>query len=506
MHLQVVPFILTKKSVRFKKAEYTQLIWIILFAKELMMKTNLLSLFLLFAFIVKAQSPEEHLEKSVILQCHPIVLNNKVDFFDADIINAALAVNQGNAYNDLLIAGTYILKDKNGATLFDSLEKMYSSTEFLNAFNTKITSYEDAARLSSFLITFNNGLSFGSYFNIYNKWYFTTSNGGFFDADGFIFTCSDDGTIQKIEMQYNIKFELPGEAKSNESSAYIDVSGFSISEEEKNQVLQAVKEKADFSFTTSSAPEFNIGAIEVLSGELTVSEKYDDMESVGKYPFLLIKNGNDYYLVDEKNNLLENGIFKDAIKASFKLKTDVDAQKFSLLIDRFLDTEPEVKAYKKQSDETWFFATSKRYDDIIGVLVLTDKEGNIKALVQNSGSSNIDELRLRMEDPNFKVDYEFKLTYPLKTEIETPVDKNIEIEISFNEDFVNASSAWIATVANGKNVGMSVSTEGLSSPFGDRIPASYLGKGIHKVEYLLMKPGDDYKNPLSKITLTITVK
>jgi hypothetical protein len=470
------------------------------------MKSILLNFLLLFAVVAAAQSPEEYLEESVKLQSFPLVLSDKEDIFHADIINVVLSVNLGDAYNDAQIAGTYILKGKHKTTFFESMEKMYNSTPFLDAFNTKINGYEDAARLSSFFLTFNSSLTFGYYFNIGNIWYFTTSDGGFFGADGFIVTCADDGTIETIEMQYGIEFEMPEEARRNESNEYKDLSGFTMSPEDNEKVLQELKGKADYSFTTSPAFDLNLGEVEVLNGELTVSEKYDDMESTGKYPFLIIKHGDGYIPVSDKNYLLDNDLYRDAVKTGFTLKTDADAQNFRMFLDKLVDADPEVKSHKKVAEEAWFFANSASFGDTLGVLVLTNESGKIEAIAQNSGNTKVDILRLKMESPGFVVDYEFKLVYPDITEIETTVDQKVEVEISFNEDFVNAADGWIATIANGKNMGMSVSSEGLSSPFGDQIPAGFLGKGKHTVEYLLMKPGNDYENPLSKITLTLTVK
>lgn len=470
------------------------------------MKQLLLFLFFSMAIYAHAQSPESFLDNSVKLQTYPVVLKDKVGFFNADIINVALAVNLGNPYNDTQIAGTYILKDKNRTTLFNNMQDLYSSPEFREALSAKIKTYEDAVPLSSFFRTLNNGLSFGYYFNIGNKWYFTTSDGGFFGADGFVLTCSGNGTIENIEMQYDIKFEMPEEAKRNEDASYTDLSDFSISAEDKELVLQELKKKADYSFTTSPAPEYKLGKLEMLTGELTVSEKYDDMESTGTYPFLIIKNGEEYTPVQDKSYLLENELYRDAVKSEFALKTDADAMKFRAFLDKFMDADAEVKSHKKVAGDVWFFANTTSFEDTLGVLLLTDKKGQIKAFAPNSKNTKKDILSLKMQDPDFKVDYEFKLAYPSKTEIETTEDKKIEVEISFNEDFVNASDAWIATMANSKPVGMNVSTDGLNSPFGDQIPASYLGKGVHTVEYLLMKPGDDYENPLSKITLIITIK
>lgn len=471
------------------------------------MRTLLLTMFLCAAICAHAQSPESFLDNSVKLQTYPVVLNDKVGFFNADIINVVLAVNLGDAYNDTQIAGTYILKDKNGATLFDNMQNLYSSPEFREALSAKVKTYEDATPLSSFFRTLNNGLSFGYHFNVGNKWYFTTSAGNsFFGIDGFVLTCSDNGTIEDIDFKSRIEFfEMPEEAKRNEET-YPDLSNFSISAEDKERVLQELKKKADYSFTTSPAPEYKLGKLETLTGELTVSEKYDDMESTGTYPFLIIKNGDEYIPVQDKSDLLENELYRNAVKSEFALKTDADAMKFRAFLNKFMDADAEVKSHKKVAGDAWFFANTASFEDTLGVLLLTDKKGAIKAFAPNSKNTKKDILSLKMQDPDFKVDYAFKLSYPLTTEIETTEDKKIEVEISFNEDFVNASDAWIATMANSKPVGMNVSTDGLNSPFGDQIPASYLGKGVHTVEYLLMKPGDDYENPLSKITLIITIK
>ncbi|WP_367327714.1 hypothetical protein [Lentimicrobium sp.] len=470
------------------------------------MKIFLSPLVLLFAVYATAQSPEEYPGNSVKLQSHPIVLNENVEFFSADIINVLLATNLGDMHNDAQIAGMYILKDETGISFFENMQELYNSPEFRKAFHTKIETYEDAARLSSFFHSLYNGLSFGYYFSIAGKWYFTTSDGGFFGADGFVITCSENGVIENVEMKYDLKFEMPGEAKRNEDKLYQDLTGFSIPANVEEKVMMKFNEKVDYSLSTSPALEFSLGNIEVLNGELMVTEKFSDMESVGTYPFLIIKNGDEYIPVAGKDDLLENDLYYDELKSKFALRTDADARNFRSFLDKLSDAGPEVKSHKKIAGNAWFFANSTSFDDTLGVLVLTDENGKINAIASNSLATKENILRLKMKDPDFKVDYEFKLVYPSETEIETTNDKDIEIEISFNEDLVNASDGWIATMANGKPVGILAASDGLTSPFGDKFPASYLGKGTHTVEYVLMKPGDDYENPLSKITIMITVK
>lgn len=470
------------------------------------MKKLLLILLLLVALGTSAQTPEKFLENSVKLETYPVILNDKVEFFDADIVNVVLAVNLGDEYNSVHIAGTYILRNENGSIFFESMHELYNSPEFSRAFSAKVVDYDDAASLSAFFRTLYNGLSFGYYFNIENKWYFTSSDGNsFFGNEGFVVSSSDNGVIEKIEYLTKIEVEMPQEAKRNESRTYPDLSGFQLPGQEEQQILQQLESKADYSFTTSPAPEYNVGNLEILDGELIVSEKYDDMESEGRYPFLIIKNGDEYKPVGEKRGLLENNLYLENLKKVYSLSKDADADSFQHFLDKLIDAEPDVKSHKKLADNTWFFANQTSFEDTLGILVMTDDNGSIKALSANSGSAKKDVMRLKMQDPDFIADYQFELLYPSDTKIEAALDQFIEVEISFNEDLVNASGAWISTVANGKPVGVSASTE-MKSPFFDKIPASFFGKGAGTVEYYLMKPGDDYENPLSKITLTIIIK
>ena len=122
-----------------------------------------------------------------------------------------------------------------------------------------------------------------------------------------------------------------------------------------------------------------------------------------------------------------------------------------------------------------------------------------------------------MKEPGFKADYGFTLKEPAKTKFhysKKELDKAVKeknkpvflyVSIAFNEDPVNAMSAWILTRDNGQNVGMLAGTD-MTSPFADSIPVSQLPKGTHNVEYLLLLPGEDTEHPLGKVAIEIVIE
>lgn len=200
-------------------------------------------------------------------------------------------------------------------------------------------------------------------------------------------------------------------------------------------------------------------------------------------------------------------VFGSAIPV-FKLKTDADAKLFQNFLNEMESKIENVRFYKK--DGFFLFVRDKSFDEESGYIVKTNKNGQIERIA-SSGFSEKDILRFRMQDPNFKVDYGFKLNKPTETVFSFVKDdldfaagelgerQYIEVEIEFNEKAVNAMGAWIMTRFNGSNYGIFASTD-MKSPFTETIPVNELEQGNHKVEFLLLRPGDDTDKPLGVIT------
>jgi hypothetical protein len=100
------------------------------------------------------------------------------------------------------------------------------------------------------------------------------------------------------------------------------------------------------------------------------------------------------------------------------------------------------------------------------------------------------------------VSWTFTLIEPLNTEIHISQPEYLPVTIEFNDWAANKVGAWIGTFQDGNIVGVYAGTE-ISSPFYDFIPAEILNEGETIISYKLLRPGNDYDNPISSIDISI---
>jgi hypothetical protein len=108
-----------------------------------------------------------------------------------------------------------------------------------------------------------------------------------------------------------------------------------------------------------------------------------------------------------------------------------------------------------------------------------------------------------MKDPNYKVDYKFKLVKPATNKVIVKEDKGLSVEISFDADMVNASGCWIMTRFDGRDEGMYAGSS-IESPFTDGMTGMSLENQSHTVEYFLLENGaEDTEDALGVIKVEI---
>lgn len=462
-----------------------------------------------------AQSKDEiikYLENSMQHECNRLANGALNQICNVELIESKLQYNY-DEYGGQFITN-YVVKAGNDFKEVGDPMSLLELPEFYQNLKTdfKLKTEEDGLVLQTALSIFTQDLSNEGFFWKENKWYFIRSK--FFNRY-FIVETDKNGKIQSIKYTGELGVEIPDEVHFNgEVKSYPDFSIPEISEQDNKNIFKYVKQKIEYRY------ELEEGVSEFFS-KISGAKFY-------KVKFILIQNHDtDRYSesVSESDLITYEGEIASASKITdtelfikstskvFKLKTDADAQLFQNLLNEIEANDVGVRFYKK--DDLWIFVRSESFGEENGYIVKTNNNGTLQQM-SHSGFTEADILRFRMQDPEFKVNYGFKIVNPTKTDFNYNSDElinaaaesgnfeYINVEIEFNEQAVNAIGAWILTRQNGENVGMRVSTE-MTSPFTDNIPVNELSKGKHKVEYLLLPPGQETDNPLGIIILNINI-
>jgi hypothetical protein len=283
-----------------------------------------------------------------------------------------------------------------------------------------------------------------------------------------------------------------------------------IPESDKLEMLNHLAAEVDYHFSIKESlyPELkSISAAGFYLIELSISQKQQDETYTSTMESILMDYQNQYFTTSSIENLLSSTLFFESINPDFIIANESDATQFEAILDILLPLSTDqqsLKSHTKTADDIWAFTRTESFDQMHGWLVLLNDKKQIKAL-SNGEISETAIMRMRMQDPDYKVDYGFKLINPAETNLNLKEGQGLKIEIEFSEMPVNASGAWIMTRFDGKKVGIMASSQ-MTSPFYDEVPPEPLTKGKHKLEYLLLMPGEDTDNTLGHIVLTINVK
>lgn len=450
------------------------------------------------------EEPRQYLEKAVKTNVNCLLAGTTQEVFSADLFSAVLAINLGNQYNDAAIIEAYVLRSGNSNSIFTSVNELLKSPEFTTGFNKKfrLTTEEDGILFRSLMYNLDNETR-GWFYKEGNRWYFVKSD-FFGDISGYVVTTNTKGQIQEIEYQNKLEITKPAETWGTASNVRFEKPGKDyISESEKKNIGSELSEYASYSFELSALTIPQIDNVKLFNAALVVVETYDGGQSSFKRPFMLLQKGTSYEVIESKEKLLKSELFASVVMPVFPLHSEEDAKQFQKFLDGITEVQEDVKANYKKED-IWFFIRSKSFDELYGYMVKVNPDGSIKYWDYTEISDEA-VLKFRMKDPDFKVDYAFELNQPKNTVVEISESENVEVEITFNAEAVNAMGAWILTMVNSEKVGMSASTS-MESPFTDAIPGSYLKQGTHLIEYLLLPSGQDITKPLGKVKINVVVK
>lgn len=470
---------------------------------------------LLFSIIIgNAQSDEQSkaifdfLENTKLVSVRQISDNNLSKISNATIYYADLSFDMENSGYGNTVNSAYFIKEKKEFKAFNQAYDLLGSDTFINSLKKfTIKSNEDAIQFQTALLLFDDQKFNDGFFKKDNQWTFVRKE--FFNqAELIVVTTNEKGKIIKIEYQH--EREMPEyESIAAREELQTEPNDTKTSEKDSLKMLKYLSEKVDYNFTIKEQcfPELkSLSNADFYLIELKVNEVEGDVSSTTTWESNLMAFQNQFYNTSSPKTLIKSGLFLKSIKPDYVIANNDDAANFESILDALLpvsSNEAEFKSHSKLEDDIWAFTRGKSFDQKQGWLVQLNEKNQMKQLTYGE-ISEIAVLRIRMQDPEYKVDYAFKLNYPKTTDVIINEGEGLEIEIMFNEMPVNAAGAWIMTRFDGQNMGIMASTQ-MTSPFYEEVPSQELRKGKHVLEYLLLMPGEDTDNTLGEIIINITV-
>ncbi len=478
------------------------------------MKTIKFSLLLVgLIHFISSQAQHEaiytYLENTKRLSVRQIGDNNLAQISNVKIYQADLSFDLENSGYGSIINSAWFIKNQTELKAFRQMEELLSSYLFINSIaDFSLQSNEEALLFQTILLLFDNERYNEGFFQKENKWYFVRNK--FFErADLIVVATNQTGKITSIEFQHEDNmpaFESIGAAEAL-SSEPVEID---IPENDKHEILKQLTAEIDYHFSVKESlyPELKaISAADFYLIELSISQSENGESYTSTMESVLMDFQNQYFTTSSNEILLGSELFIKSIKPSYSITNETDAESFEAILDVLLPVSTDqqsLKSHTKLADDMWAYTRSESFDQNYGWLVQMNDKNQIKAL-SNSEISETAAMRLRMQDPEYTVDYGFKLKYPSETTINLKEGQGLEIEIEFNEMPVNASGAWIMTRFNGQKVGITASSQ-MTSPFFEQVPSQALTKGTNTLEYLLLLPGEETAHSLGHIVLTINVK
>lgn len=450
-----------------------------------------------------------YLENTKQLSVKYIGDNNLSQLSSATIYKADLSFDLENSGYGSIINSAWFIKNQTELKSFRQMEELLGSTLFINSLGDfSLQSNEDALLMQTILLLFDNESFNEGYFQKENQWFFVRSK--FFErAELIVVTTNESGKITSIEFRHEDNMPVfegiaAGEKLSSERIV------MKLQQNDSLEILNHLAAEVDYHFTIKESLYTELKAISAADFyliELSISQKQQDESYTSTMESILMDYQNQYFTTSSIENLLSSTLFFESINPDFVLANESDAAQFEAILDVLLPLSTDqqnLKSHTKIADDIWAFTRTESFDQMHGWLVLLNDKKQIKAL-SNGEISETAIMRMRMQDPDYKVDYGFKLINPAETNLNLKESQGLNIEIEFSEIPVNASEAWIMTRFDGKKAGIMASSQ-MTSPFYDEVPPEPLTKGKHILEYLLLMPGEDTDNTLGHIVLTINVK
>ncbi|PID27903.1 MAG: hypothetical protein CSB55_06900 [Candidatus Cloacimonadota bacterium] len=450
------------------------------------------------------EKAEKYLEKKIKQEEYVWVVADSQRVINADIAEAKLAINLGNKYSDNNIASLYFIILKNNFYPFKTADELLQSDEFIKALNPEFTlkTEDDAVMLRSVFYATDKETK-SKIFQKNDKW-FIIRQSWFGEYQYFEITTSPEGKITEITYR-ETELEVPEETMGMTVNTVFKNKDYKLSKKAKKRIAEILHksyESYKFDFIPLKITGLK-GDLKLFEGKLIITAQNDYGTSSSGYDFILIKNKDEYEIIQSKDNLTENKRVIEAFSKIYVIRNEEDAEKFEKVLDEIKPAEQNSKKHYLK-DNIWCFVREKIFDDESGILVLTDKKGKILYIESFREIDGEAIMKMKLQDPDFKFDYALKLEEPTAKQITLNAKDALPVKVTFNADIVNAKGLYLATIVDGKMQGFSAGD--MESPYTGRLEGKYFDNGKHSVKYVLLQSGE--KDPaeaaaVAEIELTV---
>ncbi len=402
------------------------------------------------------------------------------------------------------ISYIYVIRQNDKFYSFNTDTDLIESNEFINVLNPSFTlkTEEDAIKLRSIFYNIDKETN-DKIFKQNDKWIIVRAD-WFGELLYYEITTDKNGKI--ISIIYDEKeIEIPDGIMENTNNTIFNNDGYKFSSKDKIKIKELLnKGYKDYKIEVKQMEFENLtNPLKFFEGYLEVTKEYDDIIGTSNYDFILVEDENKYDIIESKDSLITNDVFLEYVSEKYNIKNEDDAKKFELLLDEIITfNKDEKKNYKK--DNVWCFVRDKFFDDEEAILVLVNDNGKI-LYIDNTRAVNDESLmKIKIKDPNFVIDYDFKLISPISNFIDLNATESLPIEVGFNANLVNATDLYLAEIVDGKMYGFA--SGGVESPYITNIEGSIFDNGKHLVQIMLIPSGeDDITKAIESIDLTIDV-
>ncbi len=450
---------------------------------------------------------EKYLEGKIVQDETILLTKDQQSIVNADIVQVRRhIILDEKSFMDYDFFNLFFILGKK-VNSFPGISELISSQAFVNAINPNfaLKTNENVSDFLAILGTFDSKLARkNKVFKKDNDWCFLQDD-WFGELSYYRVRCAKNGKINKIQF---VKEKIKIEAIVIDGKPTYKNKDKKPSEKQKSLIAKQLPKVArDYRFTITplSLDDMSL-KLNLYTVNLGVLNFYENGIAEGiNYKFIVLEKNNNYEIITNESDLLESDQFCKELANSFTIKNETEAKSFEKIIDKFVEAEAEHKKFYKK-ENTWCFTRDESFGEYSGVLVLVNPKGKILYIEFFPEISDVSFTKMKLHDPNFKLDYKFVLEEPKNKEIKLSHDAEARIKISFDEDIVNAKNGYIATFFEGEMVGFSASSS-MESPFIDNIPGEALTQGKNIVKYALMPSGQrDISKAFAVIELQVIVE
>jgi hypothetical protein len=431
--------------------------------------------------------------------------------FNAIVYQADLAIEFDDGVVPLQASGIFV---KTGDSLFPyrTPTDFFTSKEFLLTLNKdyRLLTDEDAYVFQSFLYVVDGNFFHEGFFNEGTTWYFVRDE-FFGDIEAWIVETDSEGRIVLLEHGYGVELDLPQEMKeaSNQERYYSQGASLEVTDEDLEFMRQHLEERLVYDLEVF--PIENEVLPRIWDGrwyELVISTEEDDEDysyttTFNAYAF---DKGNELFLYGSVEEALNSYIVMDSVHDDFVLLEEEQVILFEAALDTLL-THDNVDTSRLLRNGNWYFIRSQWFGDGEGFVVSIDDLGHISSIYYDYYIA-MDAQEEELEEP-FDASLVDWTMYRLEPEedVYTIIEgEGVEVGLEFDAYAASQVGAWMMTLFNGEFWGMNYSSDGMSSPYYDWISPEILPVGQHSLSYLLMKPGSETEEPLSRVDFEVVVQ